>query len=142
MSIGIALVAIEQLTDLRNKTIEDEESPAGIIENYNKNREMVECYNRLVQFLFSESLQMHEKAEPIISEMIVEFKSLAFLSELAGGYYDSSSKEIKKFDADQAVVLLDTKLALSADEIAAMGEHASHLLGAVLDVRRSEVFSS
>jgi hypothetical protein len=140
LNIGVALVALELLTTLRDKVIENEESPNGLIESYHKNREMVECYNRLVQFLLGESLQQQEKSEPIIAEMIVEFKSLAFLSSLAGGYHDSAARDIKKFDADQAVALLEERLTLNAEEAYSMGDSAAELLNGVLSVRRSEVF--
>jgi hypothetical protein len=140
LNIGVALLAIEHLATLRDKVIADEESPSGLIESYHKNREMVECYNCLVQFLLGESLNQQEKAEPIIAEMVVEFKSLAFLSSLAGGYHDSLARDIKKFDADQAVALLEERLTLTSEETLSMGENAAELLNGVLFVRRSEVF--
>jgi hypothetical protein len=142
LNVGVALVAIELLHDLRNMELpeEEEETPQGMIKSYNKNRQMMECYSRLIQFLLSDALQLSEKTEQIIIDIIVECTSLEFLCELAGGYYDSTLKEIRKFDADQAVALLDQKLNVSPDQIVSLGgTRSSDPLVSAFYLRRTHV---
>jgi hypothetical protein len=78
LSIGIALLAIERLTELRNIVI-DQNGEFESILSYNRNKEMAECYNQFLHFLQGDSLTVQEKQEEVVIGMIVEFKALVFL---------------------------------------------------------------
>jgi hypothetical protein len=98
---------------------------------------MANCYARINQFLFGDSLSLQEKSEQIVNEMIVEFKSLHFLSDLAGGIYQDG--EYKTYATDQAKINLEEILGIDIFEKLGLSEQNYEVLTHLLSLRKQEV---
>ncbi|KAI8896593.1 hypothetical protein BC833DRAFT_597009 [Globomyces pollinis-pini] len=102
LNIAAALLAIEELARLRNTQLDP--APAEILKHHQR---ISSCYLKLIDFLQGDSLTIQEKSESIVTNLLIEFKTLYFLADLAGGYMkDGIHHQYVKEEAKQRCSLL------------------------------------
>ncbi|KAI8896772.1 hypothetical protein BC833DRAFT_596291 [Globomyces pollinis-pini] len=82
LNIATALLAIEELTNLRASDLDSDNQ----MQTHTIYKRMASCYARLVEFLMSDCLSLSEKSEKMVKNLFVEFKTLQFLADISAGY--------------------------------------------------------
>ncbi|KAJ3322936.1 hypothetical protein HDV06_002595 [Boothiomyces sp. JEL0866] len=140
LNIASALLAIEELSSIRRDYQNEPELEEDQAENYMKNKRMAKSYERLVEFLAGDALTVQEKEESFVISMIVEFKILHFLSDLAAGHYTDG--QYQTFVTETARQNLETIVSVNISDSQGFSKEAFSTLSHQLMLRRTQLFQA
>ncbi|KAJ3262503.1 hypothetical protein HK103_000032 [Boothiomyces macroporosus] len=140
LNIASALLAIEELASIRRDYQNEPELEEDQAENYMKNKRMAKSYERLVEFLAGDALTVQEKEESFVISMIVEFKILHFLSDLAAGHYTDG--QYQTFVTETARQNLENIVNVNISDSQGFSKEAFGTLSHQLMLRRTQLFQA
>ncbi|KAJ3276335.1 hypothetical protein HDV01_004958 [Terramyces sp. JEL0728] len=140
LAISSVLLAIEELSAIRRDYQNEPELEDDAAENYLKNKRMAKSYERLVEFLAGDSLTVQEKDETIVISMIVEFKILHFLSDLAAGHF--TDDQYQTYVTETARQNLENIVNVNISESQGFSKDAFSTLSHQLMLRRTQLFQA